>query len=123
MKIIFLVLFLISNIFAIAIDKSWFEGTNEILEKLYQEQIKKIDSIKSTSTSEEKEQLDYQLLLLKKLSNLIKEDNQFILKDITQIDDLDDYVKKIKDYLKTEIDFSNKKIEFEETNKKIEILD
>ncbi|MDD3007232.1 MAG: mechanosensitive ion channel [Arcobacter sp.] len=123
MRIVFLILFLISNIFAIAIDKNWYEGTNENLEKLYQEQIKKADSLKANVSQEEKEQLDYQLLLLKKLSNFIKQDNQFILKEVTQIEDLDDYIKKIKEYLKTEIDFSNKKTEFEETNKKIEILD
>ena len=123
MRIVFLILFLISNIFAIAIDKNWYEGTNENLEKLYQEQIKKADSLKANVAQEEKEQLDYQLLLLKKLSNFIKQDNQFTLKEVTQIEDLDDYIKKIKEYLKTEIDFSNKKTEFEETNKKIEILD
>ncbi|RXI32831.1 hypothetical protein CP962_00050 [Arcobacter ellisii] len=123
MRIVFLILFLISNIFAIAIDKNWYEGTNENLEKLYQEQIKKADSLKANVSQEEKEQLDYQLLLLKKLSNFIKQDNQFTLKEVTQIEDLDDYIKKIKEYLKTEIDFSNKKTEFEETNKKIEILD
>ncbi len=123
MRIVFLILFLISNIFAIAIDKNWYEGTNENLEKLYQEQIKKVDSLKANVSQEEKEQLDYQLLLLKKLSNFIKQDNQFTLKEVTQIEDLDDYIKKIKEYLKTEIDFSNKKTEFEETNKKIEILD
>ncbi|MGE4383330.1 MAG: mechanosensitive ion channel domain-containing protein [Arcobacter sp.] len=123
MRIVFLILFLISNIFAIAIDKNWYEGTNENLEKLYQEQIKKADSLKANVSQEEKEQLDYQLLLLKKLSNFIKQDNQFTLKEVIQIEDLDDYIKKIKEYLKTEIDFSNKKTEFEETNKKIEILD
>ena len=123
MRIVFLILFLISNIFAIAIDKNWYEGTNENLEKLYQEQIKKADSLKANVAQEEKEQLDYQLLLLKKLSNFIKQDNQFTLKEVIQIEDLDDYIKKIKEYLKTEIDFSNKKTEFEETNKKIEILD
>ncbi len=123
MRIVFLILFLISNIFAIAIDKNWYEGTNENLEKLYQEQIKKADSLKANVSQEEKEQLDYQLLLLKKLSNFIKQDNQFTIKEVTQIEDLDDYIKKIKEYLKTEIDFSNKKTEFEETNKKIEILD
>ncbi|BAK74636.1 mechanosensitive ion channel domain-containing protein [Arcobacter sp. L] len=123
MRIVFLILFLISNIFAIAIDKSWYEGTNENLDKLYQDQIKKIDSLKTTASQEEKEQLDYQNLLLKKLSNFIKQDNQFTLKDVVQIENLDDYIKKIKDYLKIESDFTNKKDEYEETSKKIEILE
>lgn len=57
MKIIFLILFVISNIFAIAIDKSWYEGTNENLDKLYQDQIKKIDSLKTTASAEEKSNL------------------------------------------------------------------
>ncbi len=123
MRIVFLILFLISNIFAIAIDKNWYEGTNENLDKLYQEQIKKADSLKANASQEEKEQLDYQLLLLKKLSNFIKQDNQFTLKEVTQIEDLDDYIKKIKEYLKIESDFINKKSEYDETTKKIEILE
>ena len=46
MKFIFLFIFLISNVFAIAIDKTWYENTNENLEKLYSEQMRKIDSNK-----------------------------------------------------------------------------
>ena len=108
MRIVFLILFLISNIFAIAIDKNWYEGTNENLEKLYQEQIKKADSLKANVAQEEKEQLDYQLLLLKKLSNFIKQDNQFTLKEVTQIEDLDDYIKKSKSILKLKLIFQIK---------------
>ena len=123
MRLLFLLLFIISSSFAIAIDKTWYENTNENLEKLYSEQTKKIDSIKSNLPQEEKEQADYQLLLLKKLTNILKQDNQFSQKEISKIEDLDDYVKKIKEYLKTESDYLTKRKEFEETLKKIEILD
>ena len=35
MKLIFLILFLITNSFSIAIDKGWYEDTNENLTKIY----------------------------------------------------------------------------------------
>ncbi|MEZ4694599.1 MAG: mechanosensitive ion channel [Aliarcobacter sp.] len=123
MRLLFLLIFIISSSFAIAIDKTWYENTNENLEKIYSEQTKKIDSIKSSLPSEEKEQADYQILLLKKLTNLLKQDNQFTQKEISKIEDLDDYIKKIKEYLKIESDYLTKRKEFEETLKKIEILD
>lgn len=123
MKYIFLLLFLISNSFAIAIDKSWYENTNENLEKAYLDQTKKIESLKSSLPQEEKEQADYQLLLLKKLTNLLKADNQFAQKEISKIEDLEDYIKKIKDYLKIDSDYLTKRKEFEDNLKKIEILD
>lgn len=94
MKFIFLLIFIISNSFAIAIDKTWYENTNENLEKLYSEQAKRIDSLKSNLLPEEKEQADYQQLLLKKLNALLKQDTQSVQKEISKIEDLDDYVKK-----------------------------
>lgn len=123
MRLLFLLLFMISSSFAIAIDKTWYENTNENLEKLYSEQTKKVDSLKSNLPQEEKEQADYQLLLLKKLTNILKQDNQFSQKEISKIEDLDDYVKKIKEYLKVESDYLTKRKEFEDNLKKIEILD
>ena len=123
MRLLFLLVFIISSSFAIAIDKTWYENTNEDLEKIYSDQTKKIDSIKSSLPQEEKEQADYQLLLLKKLTNLLKQDNQFTQKEISKIENLDDYVKKIKEYLKIDSDYLTEKKEFEDNLKKIEILD
>ena len=123
MRLLFLLVFIISSSFAIAIDKTWYENTNENLEKIYSEQTKKIDSIKSSLPQEEKEQADYQLLLLKKLTNLLKQNNQFTQKEISKIENLDDYVKKIKEYLKIDSDYLAEKKEFEDNLKKIEILD
>lgn len=123
MRLLFLLVFIISSSFAIAIDKTWYENTNENLEKIYSEQTKKIDSIKSSLPQEEKEQTDYQLLLLKKLTNLLKQNNQFTQKEISKIENLDDYVKKIKEYLKIDSDYLAEKKEFEDNLKKIEILD
>lgn len=123
MRLLFLLVFIISSSFAIAIDKTWYENTNENLEKIYSDQTKKIDSTKSSLPQEEKEQADYQLLLLKKLTNLLKQDNQFTQKEISKIENLDDYVKKIKEYLKIDSDYLTEKKEFEDNLKKIEILD
>ncbi|MBU0924765.1 mechanosensitive ion channel [bacterium] len=123
MKLIFLILFLISSSFAISIDKSWFDNTNENLEKLYTEQSKKAALNKNDLSAEAKEQIDYQLLLLKKLLNIIKQDNTFLLKDVVEIDSIENYIKRIKDYLKTDIDYSAKKSEYEDTIKKIETLE
>jgi potassium-dependent mechanosensitive channel len=123
MKLIFLILFLISSSFAISIDKSWFDNTNENLEKLYTEQSKKAALNKNDLSPEAKEQIDYQLLLLKKLLNIIKQDNTFLLKDVVEIDSIENYIKRIKDYLKTDIDYSAKKSEYEDTIKKIETLE
>lgn len=123
MRLLFLLVFIISSSFAIAIDKTWYENTNENLEKIYSDQTKKIDSTKSSLAQEEKEQADYQLLLLKKLTNLLKQDNQFTQKEISKIENLDDYVKKIKEYLKIDSDYLTEKKEFEDNLKKIEVLD
>lgn len=126
MKLIFLVLFIISSSFAISVDKSWYDNTNENLQTLYMEQSSKIASTKSNLTIEEKEQVDYQLLLLKNLLNLlnlIKQDNSFVLKDINQIDTADNFVKKIKDYIKDNTEYLARKNDLDVTSKKIEILE
>jgi potassium-dependent mechanosensitive channel len=123
MKLIFLILFLLSNSFAILIDKSWYEDTNDNLEKIYNEQSKKANLSKPNLSNEEKEQIEYQLLLLKKLLTIIKQDNTFSLKDVGEIDSVENYIKRIKDYLKTNVDYNTKKNEYEDTTKKIETLE
>ena len=116
MKLIFLLIFIISSSFAISIDKSWYDNTNENLEKIYIEQSSKISATKSNLSVEGKEQVEYQLLLLKKLLNLLKPDTVVSLKDIAQIDSIEDYIKINSDYL-------TKTNEYEVTSKKIEILE
>ena len=123
MKLIFLLIFIISSSFAISIDKSWYDNTNENLEKIYIEQSSKISATKSNLSVEGKEQVEYQLLLLKKLLNLLKPDTLVSLKDIAQIDSIEDYIKKIKDYIKINSDYLTKTNEYEVTSKKIEILE
>jgi len=123
MKLLFLMIFLISNAFSVLIDKNWFDNTNENLEKIYTEQTKKINSIKNNLSTEDKEQAEYQLLLLKKLLNLTKSENTFSIKDSGEIASASDYIKKIKEYLKTELEYSNKTVEYEENIRKIEILE
>ena len=123
MKLIFLLIFIISSSFAISIDKSWYDNTKENLEKIYIEQSSKISATKSNLSVEGKEQVEYQLLLLKKLLNLLKPDTVVSLKDIAQIDSIEDYIKKIKDYIKINSDYLTKTNEYEVTSKKIEILE
>ncbi|WP_368031420.1 mechanosensitive ion channel domain-containing protein [Arcobacter sp. s6] len=122
MKLIFLILFLITNSFAIAIDKSWYEDTNENLTKIYDEQAKRISLIKNNAVNEEKEQIDYQLLLLKKLQTLIKQDDTFSFPETIEIDSIDSYIKKVKEYIKIDSEYINKQNEFNDTSKKIEAL-
>jgi potassium-dependent mechanosensitive channel len=122
MKLIFLILFLISNSFAIAIDKSWYEDTNENLTKIYDEQANRISLIKNTAVNEEKEQIDYQLLLLKKLQTLIKQDDTFAFPETIEINSIDSYIKKVKEYIKIDLEYNNKQNEFNDTSKKIEVL-
>ena len=122
MKLIFLILFLISNSFAIAIDKSWYEDTNENLTKIYDEQANRISLIKNNAVNEEKEQIDYQLLLLKKLQTLIKQDNTIAFPETIEIDSIDSYIKKVKEYIKIDLEYTNKQNEFNDTSKKIEVL-
>ena len=122
MKLIFLILFLISNSFAIAIDKSWHEDTNENLTKIYDEQAKRISLIRNNAVNEEKEQIDYQLLLLKKLQTLIQQDDTFAFPETIEIDSLDSYIKKVKEYIKIDLEYINKQNEFNDTSKKIEVL-
>ena len=82
MKHILLFLFLISTSFALSIDKTWYENTNEELAKLYTTQTTKISSTKNDLSPENKEQVEYQLLLLKKLQSILKEQNTFVFKNI-----------------------------------------
>ena len=123
MKLIFFILFLITNLLAVSIDKSWYEDTSENLEKIYTEQSKKISLSKNDLNAEDKEQVEYQLLLLKKLVVLIKQDNSALSKNITQIDSIEEYIKRIKEYIKINTDYLNKKDEYEITLKKIEELE
>jgi potassium-dependent mechanosensitive channel len=122
MKLIFLILFIISNSFAIAIDKSWYDDTNDNLSKIYDDEAKKISLARGTATSEGKEQIDYQLLLLKKLQALLKQDNTFPFNDSIEINSIDTYIKKIKDYINVDSAYSDKQNEFNDTSKKIEVL-
>ena len=122
MKLIFLILFLITNSFSIAIDKGWYEDTNENLTKIYDEQAKRISLIKNNAVNEEKEQIDYQLLLLKKLQTLIKQDNTIAFPETIEIDSIDSYIKKVKEYVKIDLEYTNKQNEFNDTSKKIEVL-
>ena len=122
MKLIFLILILISNSFAIAIDKSWYEDTNENLTKIYDEQTNRISLIKNNAVNEEKEQIDYQLLLLKKLQTLIKQDDTFAFPETIEINSIDSYIKKVKEYIKIDLEYNNKQNEFNDTSKKIEVL-
>ena len=123
MKLIFLILFLISSSFAVAIDKSWYENKKEDLEKLYDEQAKKVNSSKNDLSPENKEQVEYQLLLLKKLQSILKEENTFIFKNIDEITTIDKYIEQVKEYLKTDDNYNSVKNEFKENSNKMVLLE
>lgn len=111
------------NLFALNIDKTWYEESNENLEKIYLEQLKKIETQKDKFSTEDKEQVDYQILLLKKLSTLVKQENNIKLQEISKIEDLENYIKQIKEYIKLEQELTTRKNEYDENNKKIELLE
>lgn len=123
MKFIFLFLFLISSSFAISIDKTWYDNTKEELQKLYTTQITKITSSKSDLNAEEKEQVEYQLLLLKKLQTTLNDENSFDLKNIDEITTIDKYIDQIKLYLKIANDYDSIKEEFTQNSNKIYLLE
>ena len=123
MRLIFLILFLISSSFAISIDKTWYETKKEDLEKLYEEQTKKVTSIKNDLSPEDKEQVEYQLVLLKKLQSIIKEENTFIFKNIDEITTIEKYLEQVKEYLKTDDNYNLVKNEFQENTNKITLLE
>jgi potassium-dependent mechanosensitive channel len=123
MKFIFLFLFLISSSFAISIDKTWYDNTKEELQKLYTTQITKITSSKNDLNAEEKEQVEYQLLLLKKLQTTLNDENSFDLKNIDEITTIDKYIEQIKLYLKIANDYDSIKEEFTQNSNKIYLLE
>ncbi len=123
MRLIFLFIFLISSSFALSIDKTWYENKKEDLEKLYSEQSSKISSSKNDLSPEDKEQVEYQLLLLKKLQSIIKEENTFLFKNIEEITTIEKYIEQIKEYLKTNVNYNTVKNEFEDNNNKIKLLE
>ena len=123
MRLIFLILFLISSSFALSIDKTWYETKKPDLEKLYEEQTKKVTSIKNDLSPEDKEQVEYQLVLLKKLQSIIKEENTFIFKNIDEITTIEKYLEQVKEYLKTDDNYNLVKNEFQENTNKITLLE
>ena len=123
MRFLFLLIFLISSSFAIAIDKSWYDNTKEVLEKLYSEQTTKVSSSKNDLSPENKEQVEYQLLLLKKLQSILKEENTFIFKNIDEITTIDKYIEQVKEYLKTDDNYNSVKNEFKENSNKMVLLE
>lgn len=123
MRLIFLFIFLISSSFALSIDKSWYENKKEDLEKLYIEQTTKINTAKNSSSPEDKEQVEYQLLLLKKLQSILKEENTFIFKTIDEITTIEKYLDQVKEYLKTDEDYQSVKNEYIENNKKLSLIE
>lgn len=123
MRLIFLVLFLISSSFALGIDKTWYENTKEELEKLYTQQTQKVTLIKNNLSPEDKEQIEYQLLLLKKLESIIKEEKISVFKNIEEINSLEKYIEQIKEYLKLVDEYNSIKKEFNETTNKMDLLE
>ena len=123
MKYILLFLILISTSFAISIDKTWYENTNEELTKLYSTQTTKISSAKNDLSPENKEQAEYQILLLKKLQSTLKDENTFVFKDIDEITTIDKYIEQVKEYLKTNDEFESVKNEYNENSNKINLLE
>ncbi len=123
MRFLLLFMFLISSSFAIAIDKSWYDNTKDVLEKLYTDQTTKITSTKNNLSSEDKEQVEYQLILLKKLQSVIKEENTFVFKNIEDITTIDKYIEQVKEYLKIDENYNLIKNEFKDNNNKITLIE
>ena len=123
MRIIFLFIFLISTSFALSIDKSWYDSTKESLEKVYSDHTKKITSIKNSLSPEDKEQVEYQLLLLKKLQSIIKEENTFVFQNIEEISSVETYIQQVKEYIKSVDSYNSIKNEFNDNNNKINLLE
>ena len=124
MRFIFLFIFLISTSFALSIDKSWYENaTKEGLEKIYSDQTKKITSNKNNLSPEDKEQVEYQLLLLKKLQSVIKEENTLIFNTIEEITSIETYIEQVKEYLKSVDNYNSVKNEFTDNNNKMNLLE
>ena len=124
MRFIFLFIFLISTSFALSIDKSWYENaTKEGLEKIYSDQTKKITSSKNDLSPEDKEQVEYQLLLLKKLQSVIKEENTFVFNTIEEITSIETYIEQVKEYLKSVDNYNSVKNEFNDNNNKMNLLE
>ena len=124
MRFIFLFIFLISTSFALSIDKSWYENaTKEGLEKIYTNQTKKITSSKNNLSPEDKEQVEYQLLLLKKLQSVIKEENTFVFNTIEEITSIETYIEQVKEYLKSVDNYNSVKNEFNDNNNKMNLLE
>lgn len=124
MKYLIIVFIFISSLFAISIDKTWYNNTNEELEKIYTLQNSKLIELKKNENNNEiKEQIDYQSLLLKKLLGSLKDSSDFSFKEITKINSLDEYVEKIKQYSKIDEYYNNIKNELTNNNKKLQTLE
>ncbi|PIF03625.1 MAG: hypothetical protein CSA86_05145 [Arcobacter sp.] len=95
-RITLVILFLFYSLFAKELNTTLFNGTNEELEKIYTKELKDINSNKIKLSKDDKEQVEYQKILLNKL---LKELNyQVKLEKVSDIENMDTFLDNIKKY-------------------------
>lgn len=122
MKFLLIFLIFINTLFAINIDKTWYENTNEELQKVYSEQLTKISTQNQDLNQEQKEQIDYQKLLLKRLTSELNYDTKLKFEKPTEIKDTDGFINTIKNYLQIDSSFESNQKSSDEKNSKLETL-
>lgn len=120
MKFLLILIISINTLFAISIDKTWFDNTNEELQKIYTEQLNKISA---NEVGEQKEQIDYQKLLLKRLSEELNFDSKLKFEKPVEIKDTNSFIKSVKTYLQINSSFNVTKQNIEEKSNKLKTLE
>lgn len=123
MKYIFLLFLLAHSLFAVSVDKSWYENTNEELQKKYEEQKQRISSTAQTLSVEEKEQIDYQKILLNKLSKNLNKTSEINFPKNIEIKTINNFIDTVKKYLQINENYLNIQASLKENESKIQTLE
>jgi small-conductance mechanosensitive channel len=125
MKFFLLLLLLVSSVFAITVNKNWYDTNSSALTQRYDEQIKKSALLlnKSVLPAEEKERLEYQLLLLKKLKETLLSEQSPSYENIHEITSAKSYLQALNDYAKINQHLLQKSQESKNNQKSIKTLE
>ncbi len=108
------------NLYSVEINTSLFNNTKEELGKIYTKELKDITSNQTKLSSEDKEQVEYQKILLNKL---LKElDFQVKIEKLNDIENMDSFLKNIQEYKAITLSISSLQKEIIEKNGKSNAL-
>ncbi len=125
LQIFFFYFLIVSSLFGASIDHNWFDVNSSELETKYLNQSKNVLELlqQTTISTEEKEELEYQNLLLQKLLEQIKLDTVLQIKTVNDINSTVDFIKSLKEHSEVKELYFKKNYDSNENHKKIQTIE